>query len=551
MRKLYFFFCFFLILFPLRISAQNYTSKPKLVVGIVIDQMRYDYLYRFAERYGEGGFKRLLNGGFNCRNAHYNYVPTETAPGHASIYTGATPSMHGIIANNWFENGADMYCVQDTTVKTVGSETPNGMMSPKNLIATTITDQLKLATNQRSKVIAISIKDRGAILPAGHFADAAYWYDRMNGRFVSSSFYMKELPKWVQDFNNLKLPDKFLSQTWNTLLPIQNYSISTADDTPYEAPFQGKDKPTFPYNLAELSEKMRKSPMKVPPYDMLTCTPFGNTLVKEMALRALEFEKLGKTEGVTDFLAISFSSTDIVGHAFGTNSIELQDTYIRLDRDLAQLLEYFDKEVGEGNYLLFLTADHAATEVPNYLKDLGMTAGYISTKGIRQKIEDYLTQRYGEGRWILEMDDKQIYLNRHLINSKNLVLSEIQKQVAEITLQQEGIAYTFTATQLKEQYYGDGIGQFVQNGFFPKKSGDVIMVPQAHWLSDYWKKGTSHGTPYSYDTHIPLLFYGWQIKKGSTIERIYITDIAPTIATLLNIQFPSNCTGNPIEDLFD
>ncbi|MCS6833742.1 MAG: alkaline phosphatase family protein, partial [Flammeovirgaceae bacterium] len=270
-----------MMLTPAVIWSQKSSTRPKLVVGIVIDQMRYDYLYRFSEHFCKDGFRRLLNEGFNCRNAHYNYIPTETGPGHASVYTGTTPSMHAIIANSWYENGATMYCVQDTTVRTIGNDSPYGMMSPRNLIATTITDQLKLATNHRAKVIAISIKDRGAVLPGGHFANAAYWYDRTTGNFISSSFYLNELPQWVRHFNSLKIPDKFLTQTWNTLLPIQYYTAaSTTDDTPYENPLVGKEKPTFPYNLAEISEKMQKSRLKFSPYELIPNTPFGNTLVK-------------------------------------------------------------------------------------------------------------------------------------------------------------------------------------------------------------------------------------------------------------------------------
>ncbi|MCS6832665.1 MAG: alkaline phosphatase family protein, partial [Flammeovirgaceae bacterium] len=251
-----------------------------------------------------------------------------------------------------------------------------------------------------------------------------------------------------------------------------------------------------------------------------------------------------------DFLCISFSSTDIIGHVFGTNSIELQDTYLRLDRELAQLFAYLDKHLGKKSYLVFLTADHAAPEVPAYMKDLRMTAGYFKVEEIHQKVQQFLTQKYGEGNWVWDIDDKQIYLNRTLILSKNLNISDVQQQVAQLVLQQEGIVYTFTATQLQEQYYGSGVGHFAQNGFFPKKSGDITMITQAHWLSDYWKKGTSHGTPYAYDTHVPMIFYGWKVKKGSTVRHTNITDIAPTVATFLNIQFPSNCTGQPIEELF-
>jgi len=551
MKKIYFAYLFLMLCHSV-LQAQSTLERPKLVVGIVVDQMRYDYLYRFYDKYSEGGFKRLMNQGFNCKNGHYNYVPTETAPGHASIYTGTTPSFHGIVGNDWFENGETMYCVQDTTVKTVGAVTLSGLMSPLNLLTTTMTDQLKLATNQKSKVIGISIKDRGSILPAGHMADMSFWLDKSNGKFISSSFYMNDLPKWVQEYNDMKPADNFLSQTWNTLLPIESYTESTTDDKAFERVLEGKDKATFPYNLADMSAKIKNSQMKVSIYDILTTTPFGNTLVKEMAMKAIINENLGKNTQ-TDFLAISFSSPDYVGHAFGPNSIEMEDIYLRLDRELAELLEYFDKEVGNGNYLLFLTADHAGVEIPAYSQELKQNVGYMKVKKMYDDVNEYLDGLYGAEEWLDRyLGEKQIYLNRDLIEQKGMDISQVQQKVADYVGKIPGVYATYTATELQMGNQSNYVKQLVQNGQYARRSGDVSVVLEAGWLSDFWEKrgGTSHGTPFSYDTHVPMLFYGWQVKQGSSVKNYKIVDIAPTICNFLNIQFPSGCTGNPIEELF-
>ena len=326
--------------------------RPKLVVGIMVDQMRWDYLYRFYERYGNNGFKRMLNEGFSCENAYINYVPSVTGIGHSTVYTGSVPAIHGITGNDWIiqATGKSMYCSEDSSVKTVGSNTEDvGKMSPKNLLVTSMTDELRLATNFRSKVIALASKDRGAILPGGHTANAAYWYDAKSGNWVTSTYYMNELPAWLTRFNEQRLPEKYLKQDWNTLYPIETYIQSSKDNAPYEGKFPGTESPTFP---VKTSEMLSRGP------GLLTSTPYGSTVTLELAKAAIDNEKLGE-DAVTDFLAISVSSPDYIGHQFGPNSVEVEDTYLRLDRDLAALFNHLDTKVGKGNYTVFLTADHA------------------------------------------------------------------------------------------------------------------------------------------------------------------------------------------------
>ena len=349
----------FFLFFTLSLVAQQ---RPKLVVGIVVDQMKMEYLYRFQNDFSENGFKRLMNDGYTFHNMHYNFMPTYTAPGHASIYTGTTPAMHGIVSNEWFSRtaGKEVYCTDDATVKTIGDgKKDEGEMSPKNLQTTTITDELRLSTNFKGKVIGISIKDRGAILPAGHFANWAFWYSK-TGSFISSTFYGEALPTWVTEFNAQKSYMKYINQGWNLLKPASTYNESMPDDNPYEGKLYKVDKPVFPYDLKAMYDKNDAGVIRV--------TPFGNDYVNDFAKLAIEKEQLGKDD-ITDFLAISFSSPDYVGHILGPRSMELQDTYLRLDNTIADFLNYLDKTVGKGNYLVFLTADHAGAENAKHLKD--------------------------------------------------------------------------------------------------------------------------------------------------------------------------------------
>lgn len=537
---LFLFVCFTLSLFgQQKPGAQlTQTKQPKLVIGIVVDQMRYDYISRFWNKFGNGGFKRLVNEGFNCKNTHYNYVPTYTGPGHASIFTGTTPLIHGIIANDWYnrKTGKNIYCAEDKTQKTVGSSTNAGQMSPANMLSTSICDQLKLHTNKKSKVIGIALKDRGAIMPAGHMADAAYWFDSEAGAWITSTFYRNELPIWAQGFNQKKSYEKYLTQPWNTLLPIEQYTESAADDNKYETVIHTNGKPVFPYDLPAM---YKEKGVKV-----IRTTPFGNSFTKDFAIDAIKAEQLGKL-GNTDFLTLSFSSTDYIGHTFGPQSIELEDCYLRLDKDLAELLSFLDTWVGKQNVLVFLTADHGAVDVPAYLIDNKVPAGYFDNDGFEKKVKNTLKEKFGD-TLLLEYVNQQLYLDRKTIETKNIDIDKVYSTISTIANSFEGTASVITAPTLLTNGFCDGINKKIQNGFNAQRSGDVVITFNPGW-TEYGHTGTTHGSAYDYDTHVPLLWYGGQIKPGNSSELMNITDIAPTVATLLNIPQPNGCTGKVIQ----
>ena len=520
---------FSILLFSSYLQAQ---TTPKLVVGIVVDQMRYDFLYRYYEKYGSNGFKKLMNKGVNCSNTYYNYFPTYTGPGHASIYTGTTPGVHGIVANDWYETAINrgMYVTEDTNVVGVGTTTKEGKMSPANLLTTTITDQLKLSNQQQSKVIGISLKDRGAILPAGHLANAAYWYDGETGKWITSSYYMNKLPNWVEDFNAKNYSQQYINKGWNTLYPINTYTESTSDNQGYEKAFDKTGTPTFPYELTKYTTGKK-------PFDIVRRTPFGNTLTKDLAKEAIKNEQLGKGK-FTDFLAISFSSTDYVGHQFGPHSIETEDTYLRLDADIADFITYLEKQMPSKDFLIFLTADHGVVENPEHLQQLKIPAGYFDFEGAIKRVEHTLDSMYGNKEWILEEMNQQIYLNP-IAQTK-----EIQEVIAKSLLKEKGAAAV----------YGDLLGnghhitdnEYIKNGHWYKRCGNMYVQFEPGWFEKYDKMCTTHGSYYEYDTHVPLLWYGNGLKPSRIYDKVYITDITPTIAQFMNLLAPNGCTGKPI-----
>jgi len=516
--------------------------SPKLVVGIVVDQMRYDYLTRFWNQYGEGGFKRLVNEGFNCKNNHFNYAPTSTGPGHTSIYTGTTPAVHGIIGNDWFDKelGKDVYCAGDDSYASVGTTSDLGQMSPHRMLTTTITDQLRLHTQMRGKVIGVALKDRGAILPAGHTANAAYWFEGgETGNWITSSYYMDELPQWVADFNASDKVETY-KKPWTTLKPIETYVESGLDANNYEGLQKGETSNAFPHDLPAIWDQNGQ-------FDLIRRSPYGNSITADFALAALEGEDLG-ADTITDFLAISFSSTDYVGHFFGVNSKEIEDTYIRLDQDLARILSTLDEKVGKGEYTVFLTADHAAIHVPSYLMDSKIPAGYLDMGGMREKFNAFLQYTYGTTDVVRDLSNYQLFLDHTILANLDIDLDDAQEAIAKELLSYEGIAQVYTGQQMWENQYTHGIPYILQNGYNQKRSGDVLLVPNVGYIS-YSRTGSTHGSPQIYDTHVPLLLYGKGIQQGSTVNRTEISDIAPTIATLLGIAFPNGTTGQPIGEV--
>jgi arylsulfatase A-like enzyme len=547
MQKIVVFSFLSVLFFHFPASAQS--DRPRIVVGIVVDQMRQDYLYRYADTFGEGGFKRLMNKGFWLANAHYNYVPTYTGPGHASIYTGTTPAIHGIVGNDWYDKmeRKRVYCVGDDRYSTVGSASENqGKMSPHRMLTTTITDELKLATGGRSKVISISDKDRGAILPGGHMADAAYWYDELTGRMVTSTYYKTTIPSWVGQFNDRKLPDQYLNSVWNRILPPEKYGASGSDNSPYELKFNGENKSTFPYNLKTLRSSNGD-------YDLLSSTPFSNDLITEMAKAAIDGEQLGADEW-TDFLCISYSAPDKLGHRTGPRSVELQDMYIRLDRNIEDLLNKLDAVAGANNYLVFLTSDHGVSDVPQYLIDQRIPGGYITQGTLKARLGE-LVNRYFQGKPVVEsIVNGQIYLNHELFagdpKSGGVEWMVSLELISNFLLQQPGIAHAFTRNFIRQADFNEGgIKGMVVRGYHEKRSGDVVVITEPQWLEQGRIAGTTHGSPYTYDTHVPVIFFGKGIPSGRSAAYYAITDIAPTLAILLKTAFPSGSTGKPVLEL--
>lgn len=524
------------------LSAQA-PAKPKLVVGIVVDQMRNDYIYRYWERYGKGGFKRLVSDGYHFKNAHYNYIPTYTGPGHCSIYTGATPRAHGIIGNDWFikSTGKTINCVSDPSVQPVGSENPQERLSPVNQLSSTMGDELKMSTNGRGKVYGIALKDRSAILPAGHAADGAFWLDEATGHFISSSWYMTGLPAWLKEFNEKKLALSYLQKGWTTLYPLDTYTNSIADENNYEAAQNKKDKAVFPYEYSSYLEKNKPG--------IIRATPYGNSLTKDLALACIRNEQLGK-DAVTDLFCISFSSTDIVGHAYGPRAVEVEDVYLRLDRDLEELLNFLDKEVGKNNYTVFLTADHGGADVPNHLLDNKIPAGYISEKKLASAVKDFFTQNYGDSALLASLGNEQVFVNENKLRDLKLDKDAVEQKLADFMEGLPGIAEAYPSRVIKEGAFpARDYRTLLQNGYNHQRSGHVCFVYLPAWM-DHGKKGTTHGAGYNYDTHVPVLFYGSGIKKGESMSYITITQVAPTVCELLRINQPNSTVAEPLNAVF-
>ena len=540
----------FILLFLSGLSSIQAQQKdsPKLVVGIVIDQMCYEYLFRFQEKFGKDGFVKLMNGGTHCRNTQYNYVPTFTGPGHASIYTGTTPNNHGIVGNDWFDRniGKNVNCVDDSTVQGVGTTSIEGNCSPYYLKANTITDQLRL-TYPNSKVISMSIKDRGAILPGGHLSNGSYWFDYSSGNFVTSSYFEKELPFWVTNFNAKKHPLNALTQTWNTLNDISTYTESGPDNAPYEELLAGKTTPTFPYDLKAMSGGL-------PTYNLFTSSPFANTFLADFAIESIYQEMLGQDKQ-TDFLCISFSTPDIVGHAFGPYSVEMEDLYIRLDLEIAKLIKELEERVGKDKFVLFLTADHAVVPNPQYLIDKKLPGGFMFKEANMIQLDEEIKATFGADL-ILTVVNNNIYLDHEAIDVLKINKVAVENLIAERVSNWGGVKCVFTSEQLNNSSEDNSWRDMIRLGYVANESGDLIYMLEPGFLpkssdTEESRKGTSHGSAFNYDTHVPLIWYGKNIKKQEIFRRIDIIDIAATLTHILYLQKPNATTGEPILELLE
>jgi predicted AlkP superfamily pyrophosphatase or phosphodiesterase len=517
-------------------------ERPKLVVGLVVDQMRWDYLYRYYNKYGNDGFKRLLNTGYSLNNVHIPYVPTVTALGHTCIYTGSVPAIHGIAGNDWTdkETGKNVYCTTDESVTPVGTtNTKVGSHSPKNLWSTTVSDELRMATNFQGKVIGVSLKDRASILPAGHTPNGAFWFDDSTGDFITSSWYMNDLPQWVKAFNAQKMPEKLVANGWSTLLPIDQYTESSPDNSAWEGLLGSAKTPVFPYSNLASDYKDKK--------DNIRYTPFGNTLTLKLAEAAVEGEKLG-SDDVVDMLAVNLASTDYAGHKFGPNSIEVEDVYLRLDQDLAQFFNYLDSKVGKGQYTVFLSADHGGAHSVGFLQEHKITTGFFGD-GMEKNMNDKLKEKFGVDKLINAIDNYQIYFDRKLLKEHKLDLDVVRDFTVEEIENDPNDLYAVSVTKVQQSTIPEPIKQRIINGINRQRSGDIQLISHDSMLPPYSKTGTTHSVWNSYDSHIPLIFMGWGIQHGESNKAYFMTDIAPTVSSLLKIQFPSGNIGNPITEV--
>lgn len=524
-------------------AITNAEKGPRLVVGIVVDQMRWDYLERFAPLFkANGGFNRMMSQGFSNDNCQIGYTPSVTACGHTGIYTGTVPAIHGITGNGWYDTQLkrNVYCSEDRTVDGVGAAgASDGKMSPRNMLTTSIADELRMATNFKSKVIGVAIKDRGAILPAGHSANGAYWFDAKSGNFITSTYYFKELPNWVKQFNDRQIPDSLMKLGWKKSLTDAIYlQYATADEKNYEGKPFGSNQTKMPYELTRTANEG---------FGKLSTTPWGNTLTVELAKAAVLAEDMGK-DAITDMLAVSFSSPDYIGHSFGPNSWEVVDNYIKLDEEIGRMFDFLDATVGKGKYTAFLSADHAVAHVPGFMKENKLPGGLLDDKAAMNEMNAAIKAKFGIDKLVVSLTNYQVHFNRDLLDSLNADTKAINQFMVHYLMKKDYILNAFPTNEILTSPMPQYLREKIANGFLYNRSGDIQMVLKSGFI-DGGATGTTHGLWYSYDAHIPLLWYGFGIKQGRSSKRVYMHDIASTVASLLKIQEPSGNIGNPIEEV--
>ena len=521
-------------------------ERPKLIVQLVVGQMRYDFIHRYWQNFSEDGFKVLVNEGSFCKNARYNYLLTQSAPGVATLLTGAQPASHGIVSDRWLNrtNNEMVTATFDKRYRGVGGDDMYGSHSPRNMMASTLGDELK-RWNPTSKVISVSLAPQQAVLAAGHSGDGAYWLNPYYGTWMTSNFYQKEMPEWVSDFNKKQFADAYVQRSWETLLPMGSYMSPdiSAIDTIKKADLEETKK-----NPITLMKSLFAEKAKDKDFGILQNTPFGNSYTKDFALSAIVSENLGK-DAITDLLTIYFSPTAEICRKYGTNSVELEDTYYRLDRELAHFMSFLNETVGKESVLIILTADHGTDDSQDKSSTVRVPGGTFEPKQSIALLKSYLTVTFGKGDWIKAYDQKQIYLNRSLIEDSNLKLSDFQDKISEFMVQFSGVAGSVTSTTLVNTAFNQGNLLKIQNSYNIKRSGDILFFLEPGW-TERSESTSAQSSPYSYDSHVPLIFYGWKIKRKNILTPMDIADVAPTTATLIDISWPNAASGKPMEEMF-
>lgn len=541
---------FFLLSAFLNLSGQGAyipPDKPRLVIGIVVEQLKYDQLEKYRDKLGENGIKKLINEGTYFKNASFDYMLTQSAPGHATISTGTEPSFHGITSDNWYLplKNELIYCTRDIDVNPVGGSFESGLNSPVNLQASTFSDELEMATNQQAKVFGIGLKDNSAILSTGHSADGVFWFDNSTGTWMTSTYYSNTLPGWVMDFNAMNYSESYLNGEWKLYRPVQDYTDCLPDSNKFETGFNGQN--YFPYDLKKLRSKVMLSSKS--DYALLRETPFGNTLTTNFAIRLIEKEKLGGDD-ITDYLSICYSATDNIGHRFGPSSVEMEDAILRLDDEIKNLLTYINDSIGKKNVLIYFTSAHGVSEIPAVLQSYRIPAGYFRQNQALQLLRSYLNAVYGEGDWVKGYSERQIYLNRTLIEDARIPLEDVQKKVARFLVQFSGVAAAYPYSAFEANDFGNGNLKRIVNNFNSQRSGDVIVTLNPGWIEKDGDYVTNHNSPYEYDSHVPLIWYGWTVNRSAITREVNMTDIAATLSSLCKIPYPNACTGEPLVELF-
>ena len=534
----------------LRLSGQGAylpPDKPSLIIGIVVEQLRFDQIERLRDRFSDNGIKRMINEGTFFKNASYDYMLTQSAPGFSTIATGTEPAYHGITSDNWYVplKNEFIYCTKDISVNPVGGSYESGLHSPVNLNASTFADELKIATGKKSKVFSVGVKEQSAILTAGHSTDGVFWYDNVTGGWMSSTYYVQALPSWVNDFNAMRRQEAYLNSSWTLLKEAEAYSTCLPDSNKFEKGFGGQN--YFPYDLNKLSKSGGRNSDRNNAF--LRETPFADALTTDFAIKLIEEEELGKDD-VTDFLSICYSSTDYIGHRFGPSSVETADAIFRLDKNIETLLNYLNDNLGKRNILVYFTSAHGVAELPQVMADNRVPSGYFMQNQALQLLRSYLNAVYGEGDWVKGFTERQVFLNRTLIEDARLQIEDVQKRTARFLNQFTGVASAYPYYAFEANDFGNGHLRKIINSFSAQRSGDVIITLLPGWVEAEEGHLTVHNSPYEYDSHVPLIWYGWTVNRSTVMRKVNLTDVAATLSSLCRIPYPNACTGEPMPELF-
>ncbi len=517
------------------------TPAPRLIVVLSVDQMRTDYLTRYWNKFQEGGFKRLVSEGAVCNNAHLNLHIQKLSTGTATLFTGVYPATHGIVGDNWYDRlkKKETNCISDDYFITVGSDSKEGERSASKLLSPTLGDLIRMNNRNKSKVFSVAMNDVSAVLSGGHSANGAYWFDAQTGNMISSSYYVDIFPDWVRQFNEKGYAKTYTQRDWTTLLPISSYEESLIDDYVLEKGYYDKWN-TFPYSMKKLKDKAIS-------YKFLKTTPFANNMIRDFATSLILAEKLGKDE-FPDLLNLTFTSMDYENSSFGPASVEMEDTYLRLDQDIALLLDFLDKTVGKGNSLVVLTSTCSSTYPVDYLKEeFRMPVGTFSPESAIALLKSFLNITYGQGEWIEFVGDHQIYFNRELIEKKNVSLQELQTKTANFINQFEGVKIALPSTSFEQGDYTKGQLAVIANSYNFKRSGDVLYQLEDGWQPVYKYEKIN----YNDNSNIPLIFYGNSVKHKQIRKKVKGEDLVPTILEMLQMSVPDHCIGNVIDEVFE